>query len=455
MKWNKTTFVTKAIEIHGDKYDYSSVNYVNFDTLISIKCKYHNTMFNIKPSKHINRKQGCRLCGIIKCGASKRTPIEKIIEQAQIKHNNKYNYNNSIRNRGVLEDIQCPAHGNFNQVISSHLAGHGCKKCANDNLAITKSDTCEDFINKAIAVHGDKYDYKKAIYINQQTKIIIICPKHGEFEQLPCNHLNNRAGCKFCAIEINASNQRSDTEKFIKKANNVHNNYYDYSLTVYGLNSMEFVIITCPKHGKFKQSPSNHLSGYNCEKCGIDTRAEKKTKSNEQYISEVRIKHENKYDYSETLYTKWNEPIIIICKEHGSFTQVAQDHLQGCGCKKCSKIGYSRIACEWLTKISKEQNIYIQYALNDGEKKIGPYRVDGYCETTNTIYEFYGCLFHGCPRCYNPEKINPFNKKTMKEIYIKTQNREAYLLNNNYLLEVMWECDYKKIMKNNKKLSLT
>ena len=123
-----------------------------------------------------------------------------------------------------------------------------------------KKLTCEEFILKSIAVHGDKYDYSKVEYINNRTKVCIICPIHGEFWQTPINHINNKNGCPKCG------NNMISVEEFIKRARKIHGDKYDYSKVNY-INSNTPVCIICPKHGEFWQSPATHLDYSGCPKC--------------------------------------------------------------------------------------------------------------------------------------------------------------------------------------------
>ena len=84
--------------------------------------------------------------------------------------------------------------------------------------------TKEDFIERAKKVHGDKYDYSKVEYVNAHTKVIITCPIHGDFEQLPCNHIKG-VGCNLCYKDNKVTNLETFIEKSIKK----HGDKYDYS----------------------------------------------------------------------------------------------------------------------------------------------------------------------------------------------------------------------------------
>lgn len=129
----------------------------------------------------------------------------------------------------------------------------------------------EEFIQKSIEIHGDRYDYSKSIYgKNMYDKLIIICKIHGEFLQDPCNHLKG-SGCRNCFFEnkpkIKRKILKSSTDEFVIKARRIHNDKYDYTKTSYGYNAFEKVIITCPFHGDFEQTPNNHLRNKGCKKC--------------------------------------------------------------------------------------------------------------------------------------------------------------------------------------------
>jgi hypothetical protein len=122
--------------------------------------------------------------------------------------------------------------------------------------------TTEQFIEKAIEVHGDRYDYSLVEYKSAHTKVKIICKEHGTFEQAPTNHLVGN-GCSVCSYVAKASIAKSE---FADKANLVHSNKYSYELVDYK-NSHAKVSIVCPIHGEFEQSPSNHIRGRGCNLC--------------------------------------------------------------------------------------------------------------------------------------------------------------------------------------------
>ncbi len=152
----------------------------------------------------------------------------------------------------------------------SHIKGIGCKKCGIEQAAIKNKFSQIKFIEKANKVHNNKYDYSKTKYKTMNTKIKIICKKHGVFKQRPADHLNQKQGCPKCRIGIAAKNKIKTAKKnFIKKANIIHDYKYDYSKTKYK-NVRKTIIITCPEHGDFEQVPNHHLNGNGCQKCAAN-----------------------------------------------------------------------------------------------------------------------------------------------------------------------------------------
>lgn len=213
-----------------------------------------------------------------------------------------------------------------------------------------KSNT-EEFIKKAKFIHGNKYDYSLVQYLNNKTKVEIICniEGHKNFMQTPDAHINIGNGCPECKkCKLSYS-----TDTFIKKANKVHSNYYTYQSTVYTL-AGNAVTVTCPVHGDFSVRANQHLAGQICMKCDIAN----KTKSVEEYLLEAAAIHNDKYDYSLVNYTTSKEQIRIVCPMHGEFKQRASDHLAGASCPSCAKYGFqpNKSAILYYLKITTEDN---------------------------------------------------------------------------------------------------
>lgn len=126
------------------------------------------------------------------------------------------------------------------------------------------------------------------------------------------------------------------TTEFIQKANKVHNQKYDYSKSVYK-NKKEKVIIICPIHGEFLQSPDGHFRGQGCPECKKQTISKQRRLTTSEFISKANEVHHNFYDYSKTVYVTAKEKCIIICPIHGEFLQDPSNHLAGKGCPRCGK----------------------------------------------------------------------------------------------------------------------
>jgi len=302
-----------------------------------------------------------------------------------------------------------------------------------------KKLTTEEFINKAKIIHGNTYNYSKSIYINNKIKIKIICNQHGEFEQLPINHLQGKK-CFHCS----GSNKKTNNN-FIMEASKIHHNKYDYQKTNY-INYNSKVIITCSSHGDFKQKPSHHLKGIGCSGC-----SKNKLKSNKIFIDEANLIHNYKYDYSKSNYENSHNKIVITCKVHGEFNQAPHSHLNGAGCNKCSN-NISKLETEWLDilRISNRQE---KIKINDFKIK---QKVDGYDPINKVCYEFYGDYFHAHPNyisCLNRQAIHPHQalkkdkskQKTNEQIYQDTLYREKQIKKSGYKLITIWEHEFNEL----------
>lgn len=256
----------------------------------------------------------------------KKIDFNAAIEKAQRIHNWKYDYTKAKYYRwNVPLTIICPIHGEFVQTLHNHLQGQGCPKCGKISASEKIRCSQEDFIEKAKKAHGEKYDYRNVRYINNHTKVCIICPEHGEFWQLPSNHLNG-CGCPRCSGKA-----RKSTEEFVSDAKKVHGNKYDYSKVEY-INNSTKVCIICPEHGEFWQTPNKHLRGDGCPICRVN-----KKMSQNDFIERAKRIHGDAYDYSKTEYVNERTKVRIICPEHGEFWQSPISHMKGAGCPKCKR----------------------------------------------------------------------------------------------------------------------
>jgi hypothetical protein len=324
---SKEEFIAKAVKVHGDKYDYSLVEYVRSSQKIKIRCFKHG-IFEQTPNSHLMGR-GCCLCGRKRTIEGNSMGVEGFLDGAKKIHGNKYDYSMTkyIKNETKI-DIICPKHGMFKQRPVKHLRGQGCPKCGREHVYYNQLST-QSFIEKSRKVHGDKYDYSLVDYIRSNSKVKIVCPVHGVFEQTPNNHIMGMK-CIKCANEENGLNRTLSTDDFIKRSKEKHGDRYDYSETNY-ISSEKKLKIICRTHGSFMQLPNSHWQrGQGCPKCG------RWSLLNTDVFKEKAEKvHGLKFDYSQVDYVNARTKVKIICPKHGIFEQVPQSHLRGSGCPIC------------------------------------------------------------------------------------------------------------------------
>ena len=331
------------------------------------------------------------------------------IERAKAIHGDKYDYSKvEYIDSKTKVCIVCKEHGEFWQRPSAHLRGQGCPECASKKRGFCNISNVNEFIKKAKAIHGDKYDYSKVEYINSKTKVCIICPKHGEFWQSPESHLKGR-GCNLCSKPIH------DTNSFIKNAKAIHGDKYDYSKVEY-IDSHTKVKVICPIHGEFEVTPNNHIKGRGCYKCGRTTSKLKQSLTTEEFIERAKKIHGDKYDYSKVDYVNNHTEVCIICLEHGEFWQKPSKHLSGHGCLKCSE---SKLEKD-IRVLLEENNIdYIQecdYTIFKWLKKL---KLDFYLPQYNVAIECQG------EQHYFPVSFGCLSEQTVLQRFKNTKKYDA------------------------------
>ena len=203
-----------------------------------------------------------------------------------------------------------------------------------------KRYTNKEYIEAAIAVHGDYFGYDKVEYITSKVKVEIYCPYCEQyFWQGAGAHLGGY-GCGHCRVRKLQETRRVTTSGFIEKAIKKHGfGKYTYEKVVYK-DSKSHVIITCPKHGDFMQAPSMHVSGNGCKYCRAELISETLSHTIDDFLRISESVHpKGKYSYDKAIYRRSGDMITITCDVHGDFEQVANDHKMGRGCAKCGAIG--------------------------------------------------------------------------------------------------------------------
>lgn len=267
-KYNTEFFIRKSKETHGNKYDYSQSICNSCHDKVKIICSIHGE-FEQAANFHISGT-GCKLCGIIKNASDRALPFIKFKQLANEKFNNKFKYfENEYFNCTTVTKILCQTHGEFWQTPNTHLLNRkgntGCKLCGVNERAKQRIMSIEYFIKKANIIHNNTYSYDLIKDFSLKKPITVICKIHNEFKQAPADHLAGK-GCYQCGLIKRAKSKTYSNEKFIIKANSVHNNKYDYSKFNY-ISGREKSIIICQDHGEFFQTPEGHLSGRGCSQC--------------------------------------------------------------------------------------------------------------------------------------------------------------------------------------------
>lgn len=319
--------------------------------------------------------------------------------------------NSSYVNSTTKMTFICPIHGEFEQIPTSLLEGHGCQKCTKKHKYTTK-----EFIDLCCKKHGGKYDYSKVNYINTSTPVTIICPKHGEFNQTPNAHLINGHICPKCANEAIGQKKRMSIWEFSNRAKLVHGDKYDYSKVEYK-SIDEPVTIICPIHGEFNQTPYNHLRGCECPLCSNETKKRKLSLTKEDFISKARNIFGDKYGYDKIHYVNLRTKINITCPKHGEFWQIPDNHLQGHGCPMCGN------------QISKAENeifelvqTFCSDVIHNERGMIKPYELDIYVPSKRIGIEYNGLRWHSeefnKDKNYHLKKLELCNSKGIKLIQV-------------------------------------
>ena len=297
----------------------------------------------------------------------------------------------------------------------------------------------EDFISRAVLIHDNKYDYSNIEYINNQTKVNIICKEHGVFIQRPKNHLDGQ-GCRKCFIESLFLN----TKIFIERSTIIHQNRYDYSLVDY-VNNYKKVRIICKEHGEFLQSPNNHLNTkQGCPMCKFkNSRVDF-----EHFVKKSTEKHGNKYKYNNINPEefRFSKKVKIICETHGEFLQLPNNHYNlGYGCFLCKE---SKGEIE-ISKLLEELNI----------KHIREYKFDTCRNRNKLIFDFYLPEMNICIEFQGLQHFKPIShfggdNRFKKQIINDSIKSEWCIKNNIKLIIISYLDNIKEVIirefKNNK-----
>ena len=208
-----------------------------------------------------------------------------------------------------------------------------------------------EIISKSKLTHSIEYDYSKVVDSKLSDNITIICPIHEEFHPRLSRFLRG-SNCPKCIGKC-----KKDIYQFITDSNKIHGNFYSYDKFNYRHSHIPS-IVTCPIHGDFLISPTNHIHNKcGCPKCAIEKAKRVLSSTTEEFITKAKSIHRGKYDYSKVEYINNHTNITIICPNHGEFTITPNNHLRGRGCPVCKESHLEREIRNFLL----ENNIEFEY----------------------------------------------------------------------------------------------
>lgn len=331
-----------------------------------------------------------------------------LITEINKKFPNKYDFSKTnYINCNTPIILICKEHGEFSVIPNGILKKKFiCPKCKEqyNNSPYKFKLYLNDWIDRFIYIHGDKYDYSLITDYNYKNdKVPIICPIHGVFYQNKRDHYLGK-GCKLCNATSHHGSKKELKNKhipahviigkeyhtkitkeiFLERAKNKYGDKYIYDNINYIDYSKTPIDIICKTHGKFSVTPKHHIDCGGCPGCRIENRAKSRTLSFETWLNECKEKHGNKYDYSKVNYINGNKHVEIICPKHGSFFQKASNHRYGHGCPKCMETSLEtniRVLCE-------KNNIDYEYQKQF--EWLGKQRLDFYIPSKNIAIECQG-----------------------------------------------------------------
>lgn len=315
--------------------------------------------------------------------------------------------------RGV---VTCPVHGEYEVSAQNLLKGFKCSKCYHVSQTGRYKDSIREFVTKAREVHGNRYDYGHAIYRGAKRKLSIMCPEHGVFEQEAWSHLSGK-GCSLCGDTRVGDLAKLAPEEFIRRAESIHGDTYDLSQIEY--NGMgEKIKIVCKVHGPFMSKAGNFIyrkSG--CPKCKSLKTSERSRRSLQSYADAGTLKHSGKFTYVGLTYLNQATYLTVICPKHGEFRQLAQDHLKGIGCVKCSKPVFDQQS--FLLEALATHGVKYDYSNSVYTGAVEKVRIT--CPIHGDFLQaptYHVNMSNGCPRCAG---VGPSSGQMEIFEFLKTQ----------------------------------
>lgn len=310
-----SSFIEKAISVHGDRYDYSLVNYTKSNVAVSIICKLHG-VYTKKPGLHLNNKQGCPVCGRAAAGDSFRLTNEEFRRRCEDVHGIRYDLS-AINYTGIEQriSVRCTLHNiTVTPVANTFVSGKDpCPVCAREKhkrkIAFKKLDW-DTWVLDSHRIHNNRYTYDKIDNFSLQDSVAIIhCPIHGQFEQRPMDHRAGK-GCARCGVSRAANSKRLSPDIWLDRFLQVHGPRYTYEFPDDYQNNTQKIAVMCNDHGVFHIRPDHHVMGYGCTVCsGSGSSLAERDISD--WLSSMEINH---ITHDRTLI--WPKELDLVIPQH-------------------------------------------------------------------------------------------------------------------------------------------
>lgn len=329
--------------------------------------------------------------------------------------------------------------------------------CKHNNLEYLRPDLIPEW-------HPDNKPMNK-FAVSSNSKVLWLCPKspcacHTYSAMINTRTGTNGTGCPYCNVNKLCPHNNLEA-KFPWLIPEWHPSN-PLPMSSYTINSQQRVLWKCSRSTcgcHIWETPIHYRTGPEKNGCPYCNHGKICPHNNLSYNRpELQVEWHEKNEKEMSSYTTFSrEYVWWRCSKNKTHEwRAAISNRSGTdknGCPLCTTNGYSKFQIEWLNEVMEKENIHIMHAENGGEFKIiGVGKIDGYCKETNTCYEAHGSFYHGAIEIYNPNDINPVNKKTFGELYRDTMERDNKIRNLGYNLIIMWEHDYKKLKKNKTKL---
>ena len=432
-KLTSESWIARAKSIHGDKYDYNDVNFINARTPVLVNCRRCEHQWSTQPYSHA--KPNLTGTGCPYCAGHHRT-TEDFVRAAKKVHGDIYDLSEvNYKQARTKVTVGCPKHNRTWETTWSSfiISAHGCRQCGQERR---RARPLSDFIEMFKSVHGDLYDYSLIKgWEGWHTALPIRCPRHPDdlFLQRPSVHYYKAGNCPKCAAEDRGKVSRSDTEEWIQKAQALHGNYYDYSQSKYTKERSDLVII-CPKHGAFRQRAGHHLAGSGCGECHFENMEVDRAMPYAEFVQRANEMHLDRYSYPEkpAQFSLKKISLDITCPDHGAFNQNASNHMYGSGCPKCSQSKGEREVSRFLIDCGLEFDSQKRFP-NCKDKRELPF--DFYIPSINLLIEYDG------EQHYQP-RTDGFFAGRLEEIQRRDNIKNEFAKNAGVnLLRIKWDED--------------